>query len=250
MQVAQNFNVITACLPLLHPFVLDILSGAVNPRELEFRPSTTRSRMLKRFDPTRSTSSEAEMKADATYVAPLATYGLDGSSSRLDSPSPCASATSPYSPYSPYSSHPSATSPTAPLFASPLPAHLPHENIFSRTAQAPCTAPPDAHDPFSPASPSSACRKSAHHRPKSLSQCGVLPVVDWDSCSGSSAHSHSVSGDGHHTKTERGQCSSRNALEKEEVVFNREKVVSITHEKDLYFKGDSWKWDPGPDGAA
>lgn len=252
VQVAQNLSVITACIPCLHPFVLSILSGATVTESLRFdrrkdykpkgfiayfRKGQSRSRSRGRskrpkFDSTSSQCSTTPITVDESYCKPLATYGLDRSSSNI-----------PSNISSPIVNRP-PTNISSPMvnrlptnIATPSKDPNPPANVFNRTVEYPrsTSRPPTAHsqkDPLIfPAVARSKSQKSLPPIPQRLSEVGVLPIIDWESDS---------SKDG---------SSGRGSPERKRdttYIFNREKVISVPEDNMVMFEQEYWRKYPPP----
>ncbi|KAF2192857.1 hypothetical protein K469DRAFT_729949 [Zopfia rhizophila CBS 207.26] len=204
VQIVQNLSVITACLPCLHPFILSILSGATKPDRLVFECKHKENLMEylrkknPRFDSTRSSSSTMPMK-NSHYVAPLATYGLDRSSAHLHSQH--------------FNRFPTNV-------ATPVDGPNAPENVFNRSVEIPRSRPIT----------SASQKELPPLPPKSLSQVGVLPVVDWD------------------TDSDRDSArSSPSRNRTSDYIFSREKVISVPEAKKLYEEGYWRRYPPPPE---
>lgn len=206
VQIAQNLSVITACLPSLHPFIVKMLAGSVKSEDIvtsEERHFLNMSWFSKRraFDSMSSQSSDATMRQEKKqeYCAPLATYGLDRASTN---------------PMSPQSSR-------FPLnVATPRASPQPPKDVFMRSVEIPTSASRSA----------SLRRKSTVKTvrnsigipevpeiPKTLSEVGVLPLIDFDSDSNMS--------------DARSEASSKQSRRPpSDYVFNRSKVISVPEE--------------------
>lgn len=244
VQVAQNLSVITACIPCLHPFILGILSGATRTDCLRFDCSgyninklfpfkrTSRSRMGRskrpKFDATSSQCSTTPITIDESYCKPLATYGLDRSSSNTPSGNPNLSSLNISSPIC--NRLPSN-------IATPAKDPNPPANVFQRTVEYPrsTSRPPTAHsnkDPLIfPAVARSKSQKSLPPIPQRLSEVGVLPPINWES------------------ESSRDGSSGRGSPERKRdstYVFNREKVISVPEDNMVMFEKEYWRKYPPP----
>ncbi|KAF2795416.1 hypothetical protein K505DRAFT_239928 [Melanomma pulvis-pyrius CBS 109.77] len=202
IQVAQNLSVITACLPYLHPFIISILAGRTQPDSLVFE-HTAKCNFKEyfctgsKFDSISSQSSSRPMKnaTDLEYCRPLATWGLDRSSAHLHSQH-----------FNRFPSH----------IAAPITGPAPPENVFNRSVHIESLRPGNSSKELPPI-------------PKTLSQVGVLPLVDWDT-------------DGSDRDSAGSSASRRPASD---YVFNREKVISVPENHELY-REDYWRKYPPP----
>ncbi|KAF2472368.1 uncharacterized protein BDR25DRAFT_312921 [Lindgomyces ingoldianus] len=203
IQIAQNLSIITACLPCLHPFILGILAGTTQTECFAFQ-CKTRSHFQDYFrrksfklDSQRSSTSPTPMREES-YCAPLATYGLDRSSAHLNSQH--------------FNRFPTNV-------ATPIVGNNPPENIFNRSIEIPRSRPGTSASQIGlPAVP-----------PKTLSQVGVLPIIDWDTDS---------------SDRDSGR-SSPSRRPNSDYVFNREKVISVPEAGKLY-EEDYWRRYPPP----
>ncbi|KAF1953015.1 hypothetical protein CC80DRAFT_164803 [Byssothecium circinans] len=246
IQVAQNLSIITACLPILHPFIIKVLAGAVETDKIRWRYPNhwhifkftqnrkgggTASGKLN-YDRMSSMSSgfpmseQNEKKQTSTYCRPLATYGLDRSSAHLNSqhfnrfPSNIALPIS--SPESP----PPEDVFMAPVQIPPVPPSrptTPHSRTPSKTRNISLSRSSSrvvSHSRKASKSRShSRTPSGAPQIPQNLSEVGVLPVTDWDTDSTSDRDS------GRSTRSGRRPNS--------EYVFNRSKVISVPEESHL-----------------
>jgi hypothetical protein len=197
-QIAQNLAVITACLPCLHPFIIKIIAGTMEPEEVSYTNSAPPfiknyfERKAPAFDQTASRSSHASITlltkdAAEPYCRPLATYGLDRSSNHRLTRS---------------SAH------FAINIAKPIFIPKPPENIFNRHMEVPQSRPvtsTSAKDPLAV--------------PKQLKDVGVLPTLEWETDASSSSGSRRGS-------------PTRNPTT--DYVFDRQQVVSVLEEGHLY----------------
>lgn len=200
VQIAQNLSIITACLPCLHPFIISVLAGRTKTDCLIFECNGKRK--LKQylykktgrfsFDPMSSQSSGIPIKEAMTtdYCRPLATYGLDRSSAHLNSQH--------------FNHFPSN-------IATPIFDPKPPENVFMRHVEIPKSR------------PTTSASKDLPSIPKTLSEVGVLPIIDWDTDSSESGR------------------DSPSRRPNSEYVFNRSKVISVPEEDQLYDNGQYWK---------
>ncbi|KAF9728882.1 hypothetical protein PMIN06_002424 [Paraphaeosphaeria minitans] len=213
IQVAQNLSIITACLPSLHPFIVKMLAGSIKSEEImtcgerHFQNMSLFSRR-RDFDSISSQSSGMPIKQEKEeeYCAPLATYGLDRASTHLISPQ----------------------SNRFPLnVATPRASPEPPKDVFMRSVEIPTSA-----------SRSASLRRKSTVRtvrnsrgipeipeiPKSLSEVGVLPLIDFDSDSKTSDIRSEASSQ---------QNSQRSRRPRSGYVFNRSKVISVPEESFL-----------------
>jgi hypothetical protein len=194
-QIAQNLAVISACLPCLHPFIINILDGTIEPKTIQiqcrFKDYVERKRSV--FEATSLRSSHASIaplteKSTEPYCRPLATYDLDRSSAHR---------------------HTLSASHFPSNIAKPVFNPQPPENVFNRPIEVPHQSRPvtstSATDPLAP--------------PRNLRDVGMLPNLDWDTESSDSGGSRRSSPKRHPTA---------------EYVFNRQQVVSVTEEDHLY----------------
>jgi hypothetical protein len=209
-QIAQNLAVITACLPCLHPFIIKIMAGTIEPEEVSYTNSAPPfiknyfERKTPAFDPTTSRSSHASItplteKTAEPYCRPLATYGLDRSSNHR---------------------HTHSSSHFALNIAKPIFTPQPPENVFNRHIEVPQSRPvtsTSATDPLA--------------APKQLKDVGVLPALDWDTESSNSGGSRRNSPARYPTA---------------EYVFNRQQVISVPEENCLYDDGSKRFCPPLP----
>jgi hypothetical protein len=214
-QIAQNLSIITACLPCLHPFILDVLSGTIKAEEQRLPFPCPKAQKVKeyvqrrrpRFDPTGSASSQSstkplnEKEEPPSYLHPLATYGLDRSSAHVNSQH--------------FTRFPS-NAPT------PIEGPSPPENVFMRSIAIP-------EDDTRPPTSCSEKRFPFPSYPKSLAQVGVLPVADWDT-------------EGSDGSSER---SNRSRNPDSQYVFDRAKVISVP-EANAFFAEEAWRKYPSP----
>ena len=145
------------------------------------------------FDPTSSQSSHITItpftkKGEESYCRPLATYGLDRSTTHARTLS--------------------ATRFPANV-AKPLHSPNPPENFFNRLIEVPRSRPG-----------TSSSKSNALEAPRDLGEVGVLPIIGWDSESGTSSRK-----------------SSPSRQPTAEYVFNRSKVISVPEEKHIYDDG-------------
>jgi hypothetical protein len=198
-QIAQNLAVISACLPCLHPFIINILDGTIEPETISYKfnaPPFIRSyveRKAPMFEATSSRCSHASItpltdKVTEPYCRPLATYGLDRSSTHRHTLSS--------------SSHfPSNV-------AKPVFSPQPPENVFNRLIEVPQSRPATSTSATDPLAP-----------PVHLKDVGILPTLEWDTESSNSSGSRRSSPARHPTA---------------EYVFNRQQVISVPEEDHLY----------------
>ncbi|KAF2635635.1 hypothetical protein P280DRAFT_553688 [Massarina eburnea CBS 473.64] len=232
IQVAQNLSIITACLPCLHPFIINVLGGAVQTEKIryhypktcfiwrfwdKFGCGTTASG--KDYDPMSSQSSGVPMrekndkKEASEYCRPLATYGLDRLSAHLNS------------------QHFNRS----PLVVSD-PESPPPQDVFMAPVQIPSYSRPTTPHSWAPSQTRNAAshsrsnsRKASKSRvhprrpsdapeiPQTLSDVGVLPLIDWDTDS-----------------SDRGSGQSNvSRRPNSEYVFHRSKVISVPEESYL-----------------
>jgi hypothetical protein len=197
-QIAQNLAVISACLPCLHPFIINILDGTIEPETISYKRSALplirnyveRKRPV--FDSTSSRASHASItplteKGTEPYCRPLATYGLDNSSTHR---------------------HTLSATHFPPNVARPVFSPQPPENVFNRLIEVPQSRPPTSGSATDPLQP-----------PRHLRDVGVLPTLSWDSDSSNSSGSRRSSPARHPTA---------------EYVFNRQQVISVPEENHFY----------------
>jgi hypothetical protein len=201
-QIAQNLAVISACLPCLHPFIIKVLAGTIQPETVSFTyytPPFMRTylgRTNPDFEPTRSRSSQGSTtnlteKIAEHYCRPLATYGLDRSSN--------------------LHRHTHSATHFPPNIARTVFNLRPPPNVFNRPFAVPQTRPV-----------TSTSTSDSLTIPKNLNDVGCLPIIDWDTDSSKSAG------------------SGRNSLARNptsEYVFNRQQVISVPDENHLYDDG-------------
>jgi hypothetical protein len=198
-QIAQNLAVISACLPCLHPFIIRVLTGNIEPEMVSFTRYTPP--YIKQFlrgsapgfDPTLSPSSQTSTthlteKMAESYCRPLATYGLDGSSNHHRQ------------------SHSASHFPS--IIARTVFSPQPPENVFNRLIEVPQSRPC-----------TSTSTKDSLAIPKNLNDVGLLPTIDWDTES-------DISGDSRRSSPTRHPTA--------EYVFNRQQVISVPEENHLY----------------
>jgi hypothetical protein len=189
--------VISACLPCLHPFIINILDGTFEPETISYKgsvPPFIRNYVERKrpvFDATSSRSSHASItplteKGTEAYCRPLATYGLDNSSTHRYTLSA--------------SRFPSNV-------AKPVFSPQPPENVFNRLIEVPQSRPATSASATDPLAP-----------PRHLRDVGVLPTLDWDSESSNSGS----------------RRSSPARHPTAEYVFNRQQVISVSEENHLY----------------
>ncbi|KAH3914062.1 hypothetical protein HBI56_053860 [Parastagonospora nodorum] len=198
-QIAQNLAIITACLPVLNPFIIKIIAGKIEPEEISYTNSAPL--FIKRyfehkpqapiFDYTTSHSSHASItplteKTAEPYCRPLATYGLDLSSNHRLTHS---------------SSH------FALNIAKPIFTPSPPENVFNRHINVPVSRPA-----------TSTSAKDPLAAPTQLDDVGVLPTLEWETESNSSGS----------------RRSSPARHPTAEWVGIRQKVISVPEEEHLY----------------
>ncbi|KAF2117251.1 hypothetical protein BDV96DRAFT_22157 [Lophiotrema nucula] len=205
VQIAQNLSVITACLPCLHPFILSILSGATRTEGLvlkckEWKLLKCFSKSNFKLDSMSSRSSTVPMKEekDDEYCHPLATYGLDRSSAHLNSQH--------------FNRLPSNVA--KPIFTMEEP-----QTFFNRSIDIPRSQPA-----------TSASQKELPPPPKTLSQVGVLPIIDWET----------------ESSDQDSPRSSPARKRDSEYVFNREKVISVPVGGKLYEESEYLRKYPPP----
>jgi hypothetical protein len=209
-QIAQNLAVISACLPCLHPFIIKVLAGSIEPETISFTsctPSFMRKylgRTTQTFEPATSQSSQTSTtnltEKMEPYCRPLATHGLDRSSNlhrQLHS-----------------ASH------FSPNVAKPVFNPQPPQNVFNRLVEVPQSRPGTTTSTTDPLA-----------IPKNLSEVGCLPTIDWDTNSSSSGGS-------------RRNSPTRNPTA--EYVFNRQQVISVPDENHLYDDGSKKFAPPSP----
>jgi hypothetical protein len=196
-QIAQNLAVISACLPCLHPFIINILDGTIEPTTIQYkcRLKYYVERNTPMFEATSLRSSRASItplteKTTEPYCRPLATYDLDRSSAHR---------------------HTHSASHFPSNIAKPVFNPRPPENVFNRLIEVPLQSRPatstSATDPLAP--------------PRNLRDVGVLPNLDWDTESSNSSGSRKGSPARHPTS---------------EYLFNRQQVISVPEEHSLYDK--------------
>lgn len=197
-QIAQNLAVISACLPCLHPFIVKVLAGTIEPEPVSYTsgapPFVRRALDSKSpvFDSTSSRSSHASItplteKSSEPYCRPLATYGLDRASNHRRTQS---------------SSH------FPPNAAKPVFDPQPPENIFNRFVEVPVSRPVTSGSTTDPLA-----------APRNLKDVGILPTLDWETESSNSGGS-------------RRSSPTRNPTA--EYVFNRQQVISVPEENHFY----------------
>ena len=198
-QIVQNLAIITACLPVLNPFIIKIIAGKIEPEEISYTNSAPpfikryfeRKSQTPIFDSTTSRGSHASItplteNTTEPYCRPLATYGLDLSSNhRLT-----------------HSSSHFALNIAKPIFTpSPL------ENVFNRHINIPASRPA-----------TSTSAKDPLAAPTQLDDVGVLPTLEWETESSSSGS----------------RRSSPARHPTAEWVGIRQKVISVPEEEHLY----------------
>ncbi|KAF2654813.1 hypothetical protein K491DRAFT_716808 [Lophiostoma macrostomum CBS 122681] len=204
VQIAQNLSVITACIPTLHPFVLHLLAGITKPESLQFKGNpwpkiksyVHRTPKKNKFDSMSSQSSTLPMQEENDYCKPLATYGFDRSSADL---------------------RPQLHNRIPSNVATPIFGLDPPENVFMRSVQFPLDCPGAPPAPKRPRPP-----------PQTASQCGILPIIDWES----ESDCDSIP-------------SSPTRKRDSDYVFNREKVISVPEANAMYSQ-EYWKQYPPP----
>jgi hypothetical protein len=238
-QVAQNFSIITANLPCLHPFVIKVLAGTINAEtivvENDFQSGLrcfVERKGKGRFDSMSSQSSTSPM-TEEEYCRPLATYGLDRSSAHLNSQH--------------FNRFPAN-------IATPLKTPEPPENTFMVPVSIPSSRPTTSHSNTTPSRGNSVSRsllsrtlsrshskRSAKSRPTStyssaskppqipnnLAEVGCLPAIDWETDS-----------------SDRGSDKSGSSTRRptSQYVFKRSKVISVPEESHLNEDGGGyWK---------
>lgn len=172
------------------------------------------------FDPMSSHSSGTliRQEKDEEYCAPLATYGLDRTSTHLISPQP--------------SRLPSNV-------ATPCASPDPPEDVFMRSVEIPSVSRHSSTKSMrSMRSMRSARRPSVVHNsrgvpqipeiPKSLAEVGVLPLIDYDTDSTVSDKASSAS-------------SQKSRRPPSDYIFNRSKVISVPEESFLREEGQYYK---------
>ncbi|KAH7397296.1 hypothetical protein BKA66DRAFT_594692 [Pyrenochaeta sp. MPI-SDFR-AT-0127] len=200
-QIAQNFSVISACLPCLHPFIHGILARTTELETINIKysiPPRIQQLLVGRatsFDSTRSGSSRASIthfarEAEEPYCRPLATYGFDQSSTHVHSQS--------------VMRFPANVA--RPVFTS-----APPDNVFNRRIEMPRSRPV-----------TSSSSIASIELPSHLGECGVLPIMYWDSESNISDSSRRSTPLRHPTA---------------EYIFNRSMVISVPEEMHLYDDG-------------
>ncbi|KAL5114516.1 hypothetical protein ACEQ8H_007606 [Pleosporales sp. CAS-2024a] len=208
-QIAQNLAVITACLPCLHPFIVKIIAGTIEPQAISYTDNAPPfiknyfGSKTPRFDSTTARSSHAsiapmtEKKAAEPYCRPLATHGLDMMSSHR---------------------HNRSTPQFAVNVAKPIFTPEPPENVFNRHIDVPQSR---------PATSASATDPLA--APKQLKHVGILPTLDyWESGSTTSSGAS------------RRSSPTRNPTP--EYIFNRQQVISVPEEH--LYDDESQKFAP------
>jgi hypothetical protein len=200
-QIAQNLAIISACLPCLHPFIISMLAGTVEPDTISFNHGTAPhikrflGRSTSSFDPTCSRSSHTSStplteKVPETYCRPLATYGLDRASNH---------------------GHKHSASRFPANVARPVFCPRPPENVFNRLIEVPQSRPTTSNSTKDPLS-----------MPRDLSDVGVLPIIDWETESSASGNS---------------RRSSPSRQPTAEYCFSRQMVISVPEESLLYDDG-------------
>jgi hypothetical protein len=197
-QIAQNLAIVAACLPCLHPFIIKVLAGTIEPETFSYKCSSPAfikhylNREPPGFDPGSSQSSRASMmplaeKLSEPYCRPLATYGLDCSSNHR---------------------HTISSSRFPSNIAKPIFGSRPPENVFNRHIEVPQSR---------PATSTSATDPLA--APRNLRDVGVLPTLEWDTESSKSGGS---------------RRSSPARYPTTEYILNRQQVISVPEESHLY----------------
>jgi hypothetical protein len=197
-QIAQNLAIITACLPCLHPFIIKVLAGTIEPETVSYKCNSPPfiknylDRKAPSFDPRSSRSSHASIlplaeKASEPYCRPLATYGLDCSSSHR---------------------HTLSNSRFPSNVAKPIFGSGPPENVFNRHVEVPQSRPATSTSTTDPLA-----------APKNLRDVGVLPTLEWDTESSNSGGS---------------RRSSPARYPTAEYILNRQQVISVPEESHLY----------------
>jgi hypothetical protein len=201
-QIAQNLAVISACLPCLHPFIIRVLAGTIQPETVSFTSYTPPfmqtywGHTTTNVDPPTIPSSHGSTtnlteKIAEHYCRPLATYGLDRSSN--------------------LHRHTNSATHFPPNIAKTVFNPRPPPNVFNRPVALPQTRPgtsTSAADPLA--------------TPNNLNDVGCLPTIDWDTDSSNSRRS-------------RRNSPARNPTS--EYVFNRQQVISVSDENHLYDDG-------------
>lgn len=205
-QIAQNFSIITACLPCFHPFMLSILSGAVKAEKLryEYKPrwqiNSLFTRRRSNFDATASSSSTKPMKESRNdHCRPLATHGLIRSSTHLNS-----------QPFSNFSSD----------LESPMEKPREPESVFMRHIDIRDPSPRNFYSAQPPPPPA----------PKDISQVGVIPAPDWDTESSDRSSAQ----------------SDRSRRRGSDYIFNRQKVISVPENNAMYEQDSWRRYPPPP----
>jgi hypothetical protein len=147
---------------------------------------------------------------EETFCRPLATWGLDRSSAHLHSQH--------------FNRFPS-------YMAAPVAGLAPQvpENVFNRSVHI------DSLRPIHNTIHRNNVSKELPPIPKTLSQVGVLPLGDWETDSGGSDM----------TADREGAGSSASRRPASDYVFQREKVISVPEDHELY-REDYWKRYPPP----
>lgn len=227
VQIAQNLSIITACLPCLCPFIIKILGGSVQRERIrvDYLGLGKKGARVRRdgkvtYDPMSSQSSALvgsdgdEKKGPPDYCHPLATYGLDRSSAHLHSHH--------FNPF-PLNGTLHVADPESP----------PPTDIFNSPVSIPAQRPAISHSRQQSSSrtlaqhPRKHSRSHTHSRtpsdvpqiPQTLSDVGVLPLIDWSDDESNDPNS--------------GRSSQASRRPNSEYVFNRSKVISVPEESHL-----------------
>lgn len=206
-QVAQSLSVICACLPILHPFIIGLLSQAIEPEVVPYsrRPGSHMRKPLyaSNTDFASSRSSHASMspltrQRSDSYCRPLATWGLDHISIHR---------------------HSHSTLRLHQNVAKAVFTPRPPENVFNRLIEVPQSRPPTSTSATDPLCKVQRQQVRRADTMRSIKDMGVIPAIDWDTDSSTSGGS-------------RKDNPTRNPTP--EYVFNRQKVISVSEESHVY----------------
>jgi hypothetical protein len=239
VQIAQNLSVISACLPCLCPFILNILSGETKlmPVRKEYKPNAPACRIGRHlkgwcpetFDPMSSDTSELPLKekTDDEYCKPLATWGLDKGSVHLQTQSNRLPA-------------------NGKNVATTVQELKPPQDIFMRRVSTPMSMRTDSVRRPGTSHSHSKELPPVPAIPKSLAQVGVLPSSGWDADSNDSTQGND-SPNLNSIFSERGRSDSPSSLRHRdsEYIFKRSNVISVP-EDHAFFEQEYWKKYPPP----